>query len=119
MRSRRASLLYSIAGRAISLAPKEAATQETAWDYRKDYRLLGDDFLSSPIGFRMPSFARPRQNADQADFGRAALAARKLIIELGAALGAAASLAFELELGTGTSANHGNLLRADSTHSNK
>jgi hypothetical protein len=61
----------------------------------------------------MPTFARAGNNADQAHFGRAALTARELIIELSAAFRAAAGFAFELKLRSRASTNHGNLLRAD------
>jgi hypothetical protein len=75
--------------------------------------LLSNDLLPPPIRFRMPAFARPGDDADQAYFGRAALAARELIIELSTALRAAASFSFELKLRSRASTNHGILLRAD------
>jgi hypothetical protein len=60
----------------------------------------------------MPTFAGAGDDADQADLCRAALAARELIIELSAALRAAASFSFELQLRSRASTNHGNLLNA-------
>ena len=68
--------------------------------------LFGFDFLPATIRFRVAPFARAGANSNQTNLGRAALAARLLVVEFGLALGTDAGLAIEFQFRTWTSADH-------------